>query len=104
MLNTAKSELGFRNKEAGNRFEIKIANREKRNSLFSLHSHGSFGFCDVMSRKRNGEIWYITCKTNGYLSIKERQDIAKFKILQKPWERLKLAYYINKKHYTYKTL
>jgi hypothetical protein len=99
-----KQEVGFRNKQAGNRFEIKIANREKRNSLQSIHTAGPHSLFDIWSRKRNGEIWYISCKVNGYHSPTERVAIKMFKKTCKPYEKIKLAYYINKKRFAYKTL
>lgn len=98
------SDKGFENQLAGTRFEFKILAKEKRNSIMAVRSAGSHSPADIISFKKNGEIWLISCKANGYFHPKELAVLEVLKYTMPDNVRIKLAYYTSKKKYKVSTL
>lgn len=99
-----KAYVGEQNRKRGEAFEFRVLSREKRNSLFAVRSAGSHSLVDIISRKKNGKLWYISCKSNGYHTPAERSELRKLKDKLTAQEILKLAYYTSSKKWVYETL
>ncbi len=90
------AERGYQNKIRGNRYELKIHNMEKRNSILSIHSDGSYGKIDIAAI-RKGYVLLIVCKENGYLSPSERKDLDKLKAKLPKFCRIQIRYKVGRK-------
>jgi len=88
------AERGYLNKRNGDAFEFKVMRGQKkpRNTLFSIRSAGSHGVIDIVTMKKDRVIC-IACKNNGYISPKERNDIAKFIDASPDFVQVELHYY-----------
>lgn len=107
IIENERTLRGFTNRARGHAFERKVFNAEKLNSLYAIHSNGSFGPFDIVSFKKTGKIWFISCKANGYFEPKEIERLNKYKLKIKSKYKdscFKMAYYINRKHYVYEGL
>lgn len=107
LVKARRAKIGSMNRANGEAFERKILGYELRNSVFAMRSSGSYGPVDVMSQKKNGEVWYISAKKNGYFHCKELATLRKIKdsvIKHNPMVRFKLAYYTSPKVWKYENL
>lgn len=79
------SSKGKKNRDDGMKFEWRVASSFKRRSdvLFICNSKGSRGKVDVLVQFKNGTQFWITCKSNAYLTPSERRGIDKL-ISSKP--------------------
>lgn len=107
LVRQRRALTGKLNRVNGEAFERLILNHELRNSVFALRSSGSYGPIDVTSQKKNGEVWFISAKRNGYFHFKELATLRKIKeAVEKnnPMARFKLAYYTSPKVWKYENL
>lgn len=72
------SERGYSNKTRGMNFELKVHRTERKNSILSIHSDGSYGRIDEISLRKD-YVLLIVCKANGYIEPKERRELDKLK-------------------------
>lgn len=98
------SENGRRNRLNGEAFEFKVLAKEKRSSLFAVRSAGSHSLVDIVSRKKTGQIWYISCKRNGYFTSSEVNALKQLKESLSANEHIKLVYYVSSKKWVYRGL
>ena len=90
------SDRGFYNHQNGHAFELKNHRLEKRNSILSIHSDGSYGQIDIAAIRKD-YLLLIVCKANGYLTPKERRDLDKLKARLPKFCKLQLRYRIGRK-------
>lgn len=98
-----RQKQGLENYVVGTNFEFKVLSKEKRNSVFAIRSAGSHSPVDVLSRKKNGEYWLISCKANALWTDRELNELMKLKSQLRGGEVIKLAYYVNGKRWVLKT-
>lgn len=77
-LKEKQSDKGFYNHQNGHAFELKNHNIERRNSILSIHSDGSYGKIDIATFRKD-YVLLIVCKVNGYIEPKERRELDKLK-------------------------
>ena len=98
LFKTAKSKQGHDNQQGGMGFEKTIHYREKRLSFVSIRSVGSRELFDIISKRKDGRILYLTVKQNGYLEPKERAKIEVFK--QSIKSKIEQVYLVSSNGYT----
>lgn len=91
-----RSNRGFANHQNGHAFELKNHNIERRNSILSVHSDGSYGDIDVVAIRKDC-VLLIVCKANGYLTPKERRDLDKLKLRLPKFCKIQLRYRAGRK-------
>ena len=92
------------NRTNGFRFEFKLLRKEKRNSVLSIRSAGSHSLIDLISIKKNGEVWLYNLKVNGYWSPDLMNRLHKLKSMIPRCCKIKLARYKNGKRFVVATL
>ena len=97
---------GSEAKLAGYAFEYKVMAHQEKCSVWAKRIFSDNGFCDVISLKKDGSVWYISCKKNAYWHPSE------LKVLEQMKEKfsnmrgnhvVKLAYYKTQKEWVMST-
>ena len=89
------SDRGYMNHANGHAFELKNHNTEKRNSILSVHSDGSYGKIDIVAIRKD-HVLLIVCKANGYIEPRERVALDKLKAKMPKFCRIQLRYRIGR--------
>lgn len=58
----------------GARFENEVKDILTEDDWLAVRAAGSHGIVDILADK-HGEVWMIQCRTNGNLSLNERQEL-----------------------------
>ena len=95
IIRNANSKQGKENRANGEQFEFRVLRRFKRRSdvLYAIRSAGSHGLFDIIVQFKDGKMFLITCKRNGYLAPKEQKQLDKARQYILPHQSIKLAYY-----------
>lgn len=103
-MTRAKQLASVRNRRNGHKFEILVWNRVNHGKCRArVISSGSKGLFDVWAITKTN-VRLIICRTNGYLTPKEKEQYARFLEYRNSWERVDLFYYKSPKIVTFKML
>ncbi len=73
-------EKGWENYSNGEKFELRCLYKLRKSNTLTLRSAGSRTPIDIISYRKSGNVWWVSCKRNGYLSPKEWRDLEKLKV------------------------
>ena len=102
----SKEEQGRLNRLAGENFEFRVLRSFKVRSdvLFAIRSAGSHSAVDIVIQYKNGKQLWITCKANGYIEPKERNEISNVCASKPDNVEVRLYYYKSAKKMAYARL
>jgi Holliday junction resolvase len=104
VIRNLNAEKGGKNYQNGMEFEFRVLRKEKRNSLNVIRSAGSHSLIDIVSWKKNGQLWLISCKKNGIWTSAELNALQEFKKHIPSNNIIKLAYYLTPKNWVMRTM
>lgn len=93
----------MRNRKLGKAFEYRVM-RSLKHGKHRILSAGSHGLWDIMATTNDNRIRYISCKRNGYIDPKERQEMLEFFRTQAPHMVMQVAYAVSPKKWRMKTI
>ncbi len=86
------AERGYSNRLKGEKFEYFILDKLRKNSHFTIRSAGSHSLADVISVRKNGHTWLVSCKRNGYHTPKELKELKKLQKALPDYYKVIVAY------------